>query len=115
MPRRLAAALITACAVMVSLMLLPSQGAHADVTIIGDGNTVQDGLHNVTLISTNNYTATRSNITVLNNGEVVLFGGVIEGSEDEVRAISAATPIYTIDGGQNTVSNLYADYRNILN
>lgn len=86
-----------------------------NVTIIGDGNTVADGLHNVTLISTNNYTATRSNVTVLNNGEVVLFGDVIEGSEDEVRAISAASPIYTIDGGQNTVSNLYADYRNILN
>jgi len=36
MPRRLSAALITACAVMVTLLLLPSQGAHADVTIIGD-------------------------------------------------------------------------------
>jgi hypothetical protein len=29
--------------------------------------------------------------------------------------LSAATPIFVIDGGEDTVTNLYADYHNDLN
>lgn len=85
------------------------------VTIVGSDNVVADGLHNVTILSTNGATVTRSNVHIVNGGEVVLFGDVIEGGKDEVRAITAQSPIYTIDGGEDTVTNLFADYRNILN
>ena len=57
----------------------------------------------------------KPNVTVINGGEVVLFGGVIEGGEDEVRSLSAASPIFVIDGGEDTVTNIFADYHNDLN
>lgn len=86
-----------------------------NVTIVGNENTVADGLYNVTILSTTGYTATKSNVTVINGGEVVLFGGVIEGGEDEVRSLTAASPIFVIDGGEDTVTNIFADYHNDLN
>jgi hypothetical protein len=85
------------------------------VTITGNGNRVKAGLHNVTILNTTGYIATRSNVTVINGGEVVLFGGIIEGGENEVRALTAASPIMVIDGGENTVTDIYAEYHNDIN
>ena len=53
------------------------------VTIVGSDNVVADGLHNVTILSTNGATVTRSNVHIVNGGEVVLFGDVIEGGKDD--------------------------------
>lgn len=85
------------------------------IQINGSNNTVDAGLHNITLLNTFGYHATKSNTTVVDGGEVVLFGGIVEGGADEVRAMSASTPITIIDGGEDTVTNIFAEYHNDLN
>lgn len=87
----------------------------SNVLIIGSDNVVGSGLHNVTIINGTGVTVSRSNVTVINGAETVLFGGIIDGSEDEVRAIGAPSPIFTIDGGEDVVSDTFADYHNDIN
>lgn len=87
----------------------------SNVLIIGSDNVVGAGLHNVTIINGTGVTVSRSNVTVINGAETVLFGGIIEGSRDEVRAIGAPSPIFVIDGGGDVVSDTFADYHNDIN
>lgn len=87
----------------------------SNVLIIGSDNVVGSGLHNITIINGTGVTVSRSNVTVINGAETVLFGGIIEGSEDEVRAIGAPSPIFVIDGGEDVVSDTFADYHNDIN
>lgn len=87
----------------------------SNVLIIGSDNVVGSGLHNVTIINGTGVTVSRSNVTVINGAETVLFGGIIEGGEDEVRAIGAPSPIFVIDGGEDVVSDTFADWHNDMN
>lgn len=86
-----------------------------NVLIVGSDNVVGAGLHNVTILNGTGVVVSKSNVTIINGAETVLFGGIIEGSEDEVRAIGAPSPIFVIDGGEDVVSDTFADYHNDIN
>lgn len=86
-----------------------------NVLIVGSDNVVGAGLHNVTILNGTGVVVSKSNVTIINGAETVLFGGIIEGGEDEVRAIGAASPIFVIDGGEDVVSNTFTDWHNDIN
>jgi len=86
-----------------------------NVLIVGSDNVVGSGLHNVTILGGTGVVVSRSNVTIINGAETVLFGGIIEGGEDEVRAIGAASPIFVIDGGEDVVSDTFAAWHNDIN
>lgn len=80
----------------------------ADVTIIGNDNIVEAGLTSVRLINTNGATITRSNVTLINNREQS-SSAVIEGGENEVRALDGGTNIFTVDGGEDIVQAQFSE------
>lgn len=77
-----------------------------NVTILGNDNFVQSGLHNVALINTNGATVLTSNTTYVNgiqqSGSTILEGGL-----NEVRALTASSPVFIVDGGEDIVSNIF--------
>ena len=79
-----------------------------DVTIIGNDNIVEEGLTSVRLINTNGATITRSNVTLINNREQS-SSAVIEGGENEVRALDGGTNIFTLDGGEDIVQAQFSE------
>lgn len=79
-----------------------------NVTIIGDNNTVIPSLRNVTILNSSGVTATRSNQTFVNNREQE-SSEVLEGGEDEVRALDGGTNIFTVDGGEDTVQAQFSE------
>ena len=80
----------------------------ADITIIGNDNVVEEGLTGIRLINTNGATITRSNVTLINNREQS-SSAVIEGGDNEVRALDGGTNIFTVDGGLNTVQTQFSE------
>ena len=79
-----------------------------NVTIIGDNNTVNPSLRNVTILNSSGVTATRSNQTFVNNREQE-SSEVLEGGEDEVRALDGGTNIFTVDGGEDIVQAQFSE------
>lgn len=79
-----------------------------NVTILGNNNFVQSGLHNVALINTNGATVLTSNTTFV-NGVQQSGGQIIDGGLNEVRALTASSPVFIVDGGLNMVSNKFSE------
>jgi hypothetical protein len=79
-----------------------------DITISGDDNIVEGGLRGVRLINTNGVTVTESNVTFVNNRQQE-SSEVLEGGEDEVRAINGGTNIFTVDGGEDIVQAQFSE------
>lgn len=79
-----------------------------DVSIIGNDNIVEGGLTSVRLINTNGAHITESNITMINNRQQE-SSEVLEGGEDEVRAINGGTNVFTVDGGLNIVQTQFSE------
>jgi hypothetical protein len=80
----------------------------ANITITGDNNTVNPSLRNVTIINSNGVTATRSNQSFMNNRQQE-SSEVLEGGEDEVRALDGGTNIFTVDGGEDIVQAQFSE------
>jgi len=79
-----------------------------NVVIFGDNNEVASGLHNVQLINTNGVVVRRSNVTFVNGKEQDNVE-ILEGGENEVRALNGGTNIFTVDGGEDIVQTQFSD------
>ena len=79
-----------------------------DITIIGDDNIVEEGVTRVRLINTSGVTVTESNQTFINNRQQE-SSEVLEGGEDEVRALDGGTNIFTVDGGEDIVQAQFSE------
>jgi hypothetical protein len=79
-----------------------------NITIFGNENEVASGLHNVQLINTNGVVVRRSNVTFVNGKEQDNVE-VLEGGENEVRALNGGTNIFTVDGGEDIVQTQFSE------
>jgi hypothetical protein len=79
-----------------------------NITIFGNDNRVAGGLHNVQLINTNGVIVTESNKTFVNNKEQDNVE-VLDGGENEVRALNGGTNIFTVDGGEDIVQTQFSE------
>jgi hypothetical protein len=79
-----------------------------NITIFGNDNRVAGGLHNVQLINTNGVIVTQSNTTYINGREQDNVE-VLDGGENEVRALNGGTNIFTVDGGEDIVQTQFSD------
>jgi hypothetical protein len=79
-----------------------------NITIFGNDNEVIGGLHNVQLINTNGVIVTESNKTFVNNKEQDNVE-VLDGGENEVRALNGGTNIFTVDGGEDIVQTQFSE------
>jgi hypothetical protein len=79
-----------------------------NITIFGNDNEVIGGLHNVQLINTNGVIVTQSNTTYINGKEQDNVE-VLDGGENEVRALNGGTNIFTVDGGEDIVQTQFSE------
>lgn len=79
-----------------------------NITIFGNDNRVAGGLHNVQLINTNGVIVTESNKTFVNGKEQDNVE-VLDGGENEVRALNGGTNIFTVDGGEDIVQTQFSE------
>jgi hypothetical protein len=79
-----------------------------NITIFGNDNEVIGGLHNVQLINTNGVLVTDSNVTYINGKEQDNVE-VLDGGENEVRALNGGTNIFTVDGGEDIVQTQFSE------
>jgi hypothetical protein len=79
-----------------------------NITIFGNDNEVIGGLHNVQLINTNGVIITQSNTTYINGKEHDNVE-VLDGGENEVRALNGGTNIFTVDGGEDIVQTQFSE------
>jgi hypothetical protein len=79
-----------------------------NITIFGNDNEVASGLHNVQLINTNGVVIRRSNVTFVNGKEQDNVE-ILEGGENEVRALNGGTNIFTVDGGEDIVQTQFSE------
>jgi hypothetical protein len=79
-----------------------------NITIFGNDNEVQGGLFNVQLINTNGVLVTESNVTYVNGKEQDNVE-VLDGGENEVRALNGGTNIFTVDGGEDIVQTQFSE------
>ena len=79
-----------------------------NITIFGNDNEVRNGVFNVQLINTNGVVVTESNVTYVNGKEQDNVE-VLEGGENEVRALNGGTNIFTVDGGEDIVQTQFSE------
>ena len=69
---------------------------------------MRNGVFNVQLINTNGVLVTESNVTYVNGKEQDNVE-VLEGGENEVRALNGGTNIFTVDGGEDIVQTQFSE------
>lgn len=86
-------------------------GTSKSILIQGDGNTINDGIDNVTLLQVDNYTPPISDVVVIGEaGDTVAIGGIVITGDDIVKEISASsvnanvnTQTYLADTSSNDI------------